>query len=73
MEYKIKLRGSRPLYGTSSFCTWACVVREARPELEWLLGRQIGGVVRWCRERPAQIYVRQSGAMPWRRIDDNFG
>lgn len=74
MEYKVLgYRGSRPLHGLSTLRTWAGVVSEARPGLEWAVGRQIGGVVGWCRERLFPIYVRQSGAMPWRRIDDSFG
>jgi hypothetical protein len=74
VEYKVLgYKGSRPLHGASTLSTWAGVVKEARPELGWTFGRQIGGVVSWCRENLLPIYVRQSRGMPWRRIDDNFG
>lgn len=71
MFYKvIGLRGQHPYldHGQSGFCTYDGTVTEARPAMQWAVGKDIRKIMAWCWVNHIEVKVRQSSNVVWRRI-----
>jgi hypothetical protein len=54
--------------GKSGFSSFDGKVTSAQPAFKWAVGKPVGNVVDWCKEKGMTIRVRASSHDRWRKI-----